>query len=888
LSLRHKTALLVLIFTIANVSVGFGIHRALVAPEFAALEQSEAAKNMARVEQAIQREISHLEEFAEDWASWDETYAFVASGDPGYVKRNLGLDTLASIGIDGVLVLDLDARMVASAVFDPVDQTPLVVPELSEDAFDPSHVLLSNEDEWRPVSGIMATSRGPVLVASRYVFDTEGVKPTRGHLVTLRFLHRDLIAALSQRTGISFDIWPVDSPDAPASTRTALLRRGADRLVSVLAETEDRLNVSTLLADLQGVPAVIVQADLPRDIAKRGEAVSELTLIVLLLQGAALALLMMIALSRSILKPIAALSRHLQAIQKTKDLSIRVGTQRGDEIGELSRDFDRMLSQLEEQILERKRGQAALLRSEERLREAQAVAHVGGWEFDVAKDVLWWSDELFRMHDLDPAESTPTLAEFLNFVHPEDRPELEAIFESSLQADAQRVEAEVRIVTASGQERRHHLIWNTEFNDAGAAQRFFGTATDVTARHGADEAIRRAAAVFDTATEGIAIAGTDGRILDVNAAFSAITGYSSREAIGQTRELLDSGRHDKPFLDAILDTVRLDGKWEGEIWIRHKLGRAIPAWVSIGRTLGDKGDSEQLVFVFNDMTERKESEELISRQANFDMLTGIPNRSLFTDRLARETRVASREHTTLALFYLDLDDFKAVNDTHGHAAGDEVLRQAALRIQDCVRDVDTVARIGGDEFAVIAPQLGDPMDAEVVAERILTALALPHPMQGQDSICTASIGITLFPRDADDDESLLRNADVAMYRAKEAGGNSRRFFTADMNASALRRTRVEAQLAHALERGEFWLNYQPIVALPEGRLVGVEALLRWKNDELGEISPDEFIQIAERKGFIVGMGEWVVRSAWRQVKAWQEAVSDSRTWFLIATNTGVC
>jgi diguanylate cyclase (GGDEF)-like protein len=271
------------------------------------------------------------------------------------------------------------------------------------------------------------------------------------------------------------------------------------------------------------------------------------------------------------------------------------------------------------------------------------------------------------------------------------------------------------------------------------------------------------------------------------------------------------------------------------------------------------------------MTERKNAEEVIARQATYDLLTGIPNRALFIDRLSQETLRAERSGRGVALIYIDLDDFKKVNDTLGHSAGDEVLRMAADRITRSVRNVDTAARVGGDEFAVIAPNLNDVVDAEPIAQRILEAMSAPMEVQGQDVMTTASIGISIFPADSEDGAELLRDADVAMYRSKNNGGNSIEFFTPEMNERATRRIKIESQLRHALEGEEFEVYYQPIVSLPEGRMVGVEALLRWRNSELGVVSPVEFIPVAESTGIIVPIGAWVLETACRQVKEWQDA-----------------
>jgi diguanylate cyclase (GGDEF)-like protein/PAS domain S-box-containing protein len=503
------------------------------------------------------------------------------------------------------------------------------------------------------------------------------------------------------------------------------------------------------------------------------------------------------------------------------------------------------------------------------LREAQQVAQVGSWDLNLDTGGLWWSDELVRIYGGNPGSVSPTASEIIERIHPDDRLRVEGEYWALIGGESETAGTQVRFRMEDGSICNLHVLWNLEQDQSGKALRFFGTISDVTAQHRAEEGLRRAAAVFDNATEGIVISDATGLIIDVNAAFSGITGYSHEQAIGQSLDLVNSGRHDPAFLKDVAREVFNLGTWEGELWIRHKGGAAIPAWVSIGRTLGEGDAVEQVVFIFNDMTERKKIEELIAHQANYDMLTGIPNRSLFIDRLSQETLGAEREGKGVALLFIDLDNFKTINDTLGHTAGDEVLMKSAMRIAESIREEDTVARVGGDEFAVVVPHLEDTIYAEEVASRILSALSAPLSVQGNDVITTASIGIAIFPSDSPHKDALLRDADFAMYRSKESGGNAIQFYTAEMNERALRRIRVEAELKCALDHGEFEVYYQPIVSLPEKRIVCVEALLRWNSPTLGMVMPTDFLPIAESTGVIESIGAWVLKQACSQVKAWQ-------------------
>ena len=280
----------------------------------------------------------------------------------------------------------------------------------------------------------------------------------------------------------------------------------------------------------------------------------------------------------------------------------------------------------------------------------------------------------------------------------------------------------------------------------------------------------------------------------------------------------------------------------------------------------------------NELEREKERFQLLSL---YDPLTGLPNRVLAGDRLAHAIGLASRENAALALLYLDLDNFKNVNDTLGHAVGDHLLSEVADRLISCVRESDTVARLGGDEFSIILPRIESSLSAELVARKVLDAFAEPFALDDQAIYATASIGITVYPEDSLEPHSLMRNADAAMYRAKEQGRNNFLFFTPDINERIRERVRMEFQLRHAIERDELFLMYQPIVGAESGKLVGAEALLRWRNPEFGLVRPDQFIGLAEESGLIVPIGDWVLKTACRQARIWRSAVARP---FYVAVN----
>ena len=424
----------------------------------------------------------------------------------------------------------------------------------------------------------------------------------------------------------------------------------------------------------------------------------------------------------------------------------------------------------------------------------------------------------------------------------------------------------------TGADRRYiRAVHQTLCDESGQPVALIFEGEDITASRHAEEQLRITAKVFDQAGEAIVVTDPHGVIQTANNAFTRITGYGAQEATGrQIGELLRSGRHSREFYDAMWQALGTTGFWQGEIWNKRKNDEIFPEWLTINRV--DKGDGqiEHFVAVFSDITDIKNAQRKAEYLATHDPLTRLPNRSLFQDRLRQALAHARRHSRRVALMFIDLDNFKDINDTLGHDVGDKLLKEAALRLQDVVRDVDTVARLGGDEFTAILGEC-DAEGADLVAKRVVDELATSFDIDGRQLFVSASVGIAFYPEDGEDSNALVKAADSAMYRAKELGRNRVEYFVPDLHVRLLKRATLESALRGALEHKRLRLVFQPQFSLADRSLIGAEALVRWRDPVLGEVAPSEFIPMSESSGLILDLSEEVQRLLIEHLKLWLSA-----------------
>lgn len=462
---------------------------------------------------------------------------------------------------------------------------------------------------------------------------------------------------------------------------------------------------------------------------------------------------------------------------------------------------------------------------------------------------------------------------FQDITYPEDLAADLSLVQQMLEGTLMNYDLEKRYICKDGT-----LIWinlsvSLIRNQDNSPDYFISIVENITQRKQAERELQLAATVYRAIGEAIMVCDRNKTIIAANPAFTELTGYYEQEVIGKKSNLLKSGHHDRQFYRHMWEMIDKTGHWQGEIWNRRKNGEIYLEWLTISTVYDTHGQIQQYVAMFSDITEKKQAEQTIWQQANFDPLTGLPNRNMFHERLRQEIKRAERDGELFALMFLDLDFFKEINDTLGHDNGDLLLQETAARLKECVREMDTISRLGGDEFTIIAVNLDrNAIIVEHIAQRIVTRLAEPFTLGEEIVHISTSVGISIYPNDTRNEIELIKNADQAMYAAKHEGRNRHNYFTFELQQAATTRLHLINDLHKAVEEQQFTLYYQPIVDLKNNQIYKAEALIRWQHPQRGLVSPMEFISLTEETGLINRIGDWAFRTVIQQLSQWRQTL----------------
>lgn len=539
-------------------------------------------------------------------------------------------------------------------------------------------------------------------------------------------------------------------------------------------------------------------------------------------------------------------------------------------VQERTQEILRINLSLSKEIEQREAMNQQLRQSESRLARAQQIANIGYLEWDLLTKEVKWSDQIFRILGLEPNAIPPSQEAIYQVIPEREQDTVKAIISGLMTATDERYSFEHGITTLDGQIRVVHQQGEIIRNDENQAIKLSGVIQDVTERRIADEKVRKLSGAIEQIADAVMITDADGNIEYVNRAFEKMTNYTADEVIDRKPSVLKSYKQSDSLYQRMWRTILNGGVFSDVLINRKKDGELYYEEKTITPQRDESGIVTHFISTGKDVTERMEAQERLHYLAHHDALTGLPNRALFQDRVEQVITRGHWHDRKIGILFLDLDRFKVINDTLGHDIGDLVLKTMSDRLSEIIRDGDTVARLGGDEFAIILNDLASYSDVPPIADSVIEGTTEPLTVNGHELFVTTSIGISLFPKDSQDTQGLIKKADVAMYRAKATGKNNYQFYQKAHDSRAAERLTLESNLRRALEKNEFFLEYQPQYTIHEKHPVGVEALIRWRNSEFETISPLHFIPLLEETGMILPVSEWIMMTACQEAKTWQE------------------
>ncbi len=830
MNLRRKTLLIVGAVLLISMVGLYSISRIFLLSKFEEIEVTRIQDQVEMTQLLLEREASQIDFMAVTLGQLLQSSTQLSSD----IKRllasehsNIDLVAIANSHVEGGILIEYLSNQAQQ-----VSATKAVLQQSLGQFSDKTH-------------GVMAVE-GILLLVGRYNIPTEAVDTGGRQLLLARIVGEAELKDIGRINGstIRLDVTVSDETD----TRTKVFWPASERIGSRLS-FEDVFGQQTLNLIVEAEPAILIA----------GRHSVKLFFVTAAVAAVGLFIISLVLHDRLLLRRLLFLIKEVKAISRNSLDGQRVSVNGNDELSILAKAINQGIEQLENTHQELRENEQQLNELIEAIPDLVCFKDADGRWRRVNRNGL-------RILGLDSIDVLGKRNE-------------EIATKSNLIADALRLDTEKGLqVKSSRIAAKYEAVFNTDHGSyclnmikiplsdeqTGVHKGMVVLGRDIT-----DQKLYQDASLFErvfaSSSDGIMITNADKLILLVNDAFTHITGYSLDESLGCTPALLQSGKHDKAFYEEMWRAINKDDHWSGEVWNRRRDGELYPQQLTLDVVRDANGALINYVAILKDVSEQKEAEEVIAKQANYDSLTGLPNRNLFQELLSRAIREAQRHETLLAVVFIDLDRFKSINDSLGHDAGDLLLKAVAQRLQGCLRQTDTVARLSGDEFVVLLTNLVAAEHVLKVCELMLESLNKSFDLAGHEAQISASIGGSLYPSDADSSEKLLKHADTAMYASKEGGRGQFCFFSREMEIKAAAATEITWALRSALKFDQLSLHYQPIIDLNSGALHGVEALLRWQHPKLGAVSPAVFIPLAEERGLIGELGEWVLWQAARDI-----------------------